>query len=174
MFNFNNFYSILFDVRGEGQVYINRDWNIILYFSLSSGNIINEILFTKLNFKRKINNLNHAKPWILSIKVVLRVSSSDMLLHVDEKQIFHTIYNRPSPHFLIAWRNANGFGSNFNCCHEGQIVMLKKYFGNIGAETFDSFCRKYFTHLTITWECFLENWRSNKNLKLNLQTLRNL
>ena len=105
---------------------------------------------------------------------MLRVRSSEMLLHVDKKQIFHTIYNRPSPHFLIAWRNANGFGSNFNCCHEGQIVMLKKYFGNIGAETFDSFCRKYFTHLTITWECFLENWRSNKNLKLNLQTLRNL
>ena len=63
---------------GEGQVYINRDWNIILYVSLSSGNIINEILFTKLNFKRKISNLNYAKPWILSKMVLLRISSSDM------------------------------------------------------------------------------------------------
>ena len=126
--------------------------------------------FTKLNFKRKINHLNYAKPRILSIKVVLRVSSSDMCDMWTKNKHF-TQYNSQPPHILFAWRNANGFESNFNCCHEGQIVMLKKYFGNIGAETFDSFCRKYFTHLTITWECFLENWRSNKNLKLNLQTL---
>ena len=127
----------------------------------------------QIKLQTKINNLNYAKPWILLINVVLRVSSSDMC-DMWTKNKYFIQYNRPSPHFLIAWRNANGFGSNFNCCHEGQIVMLKKYFGNIGAETFDSFCRKYFTHLTITWECFLENWRSNKNLKLNLQTLYKL